>query len=75
MKNWLIYLMTGVLADISDSGRLELDSRDCQLDSCCSLEIGEMDISVYGGAIAWIIDQVSLRVDVKVRFLFHLLKN
>ena len=44
---------------ISEAGKLELDARNCELDSCCSLEIDNMDISVYGGVVAWIIDKVS----------------
>jgi len=46
-----------VALGISESGKLELDSRNCQLSSCCHLEIEDMDISVYGGVVAWIIDK------------------
>ncbi|KAL5248349.1 hypothetical protein ACHWQZ_G017508 [Mnemiopsis leidyi] len=56
-KLYEVDMTKSVALGISDSGRLELDSRDCHLDSCCSMEIGEMDISVYGGAVAWIIDK------------------
>ncbi|XP_063690952.1 uncharacterized protein LOC134823421 [Bolinopsis microptera] len=56
-KLYQVDMTKSVALGISEAGKLELDARNCELDSCCSLEIDNMDISVYGGVVAWIIDQ------------------